>query len=167
MAARTLDPMKKEAAAQAVHIGFGSGWGGLYGLLRESVPEVAAPTGRGVLGLLGFSTAVWMIGDNVVLPLFRLSAWPQKYPAKLHAYAFGAHLVYGLAVFMTYEALRPSNLAVVTGALSTLLLQRRLTSRLPEVARPAAKTAVHVAAALRDAALLSRSRAAIDALRAP
>jgi uncharacterized membrane protein YagU involved in acid resistance len=90
----------KERAGQLVHYAFGSAWGGLYGLLAESSPLVASP-----IGSLGYGLAVWMIGDNVVLPTFRLGAWPQAYPPKVHAYSAAAHLVYGATLFGTFRAL--------------------------------------------------------------
>jgi hypothetical protein len=53
----------------------------------------------------GFATGVWLVSDNLILPAFRLAAWPQAYPLRTHAYAWAAHLVYGAAVFASYQAL--------------------------------------------------------------
>ncbi len=36
--------------------------------------------------------------DNLILPAFRVAAWPHKYPPRTHAYAVAAHLAYGAGV---------------------------------------------------------------------
>jgi hypothetical protein len=86
----------KAAAGSLVHYAFGAAWGGLYGLTREST-RVSA---------LGFGTLVWMASDNVLLPSFRLSAWPTRYSVREHHYALQAHFVYGLATAGAYAVLR-------------------------------------------------------------
>jgi uncharacterized membrane protein YagU involved in acid resistance len=94
-------PIKdKQLAGQIVHYGFGAGWGGIYGLLAASSPAIKRLTGA-----LGFGMSVWMISDNLLLPAFKLSAWPQAYPAKSHAYAIAAHLAFGLVVWSAFMAL--------------------------------------------------------------
>lgn len=95
-------PIEHDArAGRIVHYAFGSAWGGLYGLLATRSRRLEEP-----LGGLGFGLGVWMVSDTVILPVFRLSAWPQAYPVKNHAYAIAANLVYGVSVWGTFEALR-------------------------------------------------------------
>src|SRR5437868_249348 len=53
----------KEAGGAAVHYLFGAGWGGLYGLARESFPWMSPAL---------FGAVVWLLSDNVILPAFRL-----------------------------------------------------------------------------------------------
>jgi hypothetical protein len=91
-----LEGAAKNRAASAAHFLFGAAWGGLYGLWRES--------GRAPASLFGL--AVWMLSDNLILPLFRLSAWPHRYSLKEHAYAAEAHIVYGLSTAAAYALLR-------------------------------------------------------------
>ena len=91
-----LDDATKSAAGSAVHYAFGAAWGGLYGLARESTGVSA----------LGFGALVWMASDNLLLPLFRLAAWPQRYSLKEHHYALQAHFVYGLSTAAAYALLR-------------------------------------------------------------
>jgi hypothetical protein len=91
-----LEGEAKQRAGTAVHYLFGAAWGALYGLWRES--------GRAPVS--AFSLTVWMVGDNFLLPLFRLSAWPQHYNAATHAYAVLAHLAYGLGTAGAYALLR-------------------------------------------------------------
>jgi uncharacterized membrane protein YagU involved in acid resistance len=91
----------KERAGRIVHYAFGAAWGGLYGLLATRSRRLEEP-----LGALGFGLAVWMASDNLILPVFRLAAWPHAYPVKSHAYAIAAHVVYGAAVWGAFEALQ-------------------------------------------------------------
>ena len=108
-----LEPREKERLGDIVHYGFGAAWGGLYGLLRASYPRLWRPS-----GVAGFALGVWMVGDNLMLPAFRLSAWPHRYPPKTHAYAVAAHLVYGAGVAATLEAIDHAELVPLVAALA-------------------------------------------------
>jgi hypothetical protein len=102
-------PLSEEAKARGgriVHYAFGSAFGGLYGLARESIPALRRGRAGGGAATL-FGTAVWAFGDELLLPAFRLSGRPEAYPASVHAYAYAAHLAYGAAVAGAYGALRP------------------------------------------------------------
>ena len=46
----------------------------------------------------GYGAAVWLIGDEAVVPLLGLSKPPSQYPASTHVYALASHLVYGLTL---------------------------------------------------------------------
>ena len=105
MAREAMSPEAKERGAKIVHYAFGSAFGGLYGLLRESAPRLRRGRASSRTATL-FGTTVWALGDELLLPAFRLSARPLAYPASTHAYAWAAHLAYGLAVAGTYGALR-------------------------------------------------------------
>lgn len=91
-----IGPASKARLGAAIHYLFGAAWGGLYGLVRESV-FVPPPL---------FGAAVWMASDNVLLPALRLAAWPQHYRSDEHRHALQAHLVYGAATAGAYAALR-------------------------------------------------------------
>jgi uncharacterized membrane protein YagU involved in acid resistance len=121
------------AAAQAVHLGFGSAWGALYGLAAGTLPRLATPKGG-----LAFGMAVWLLSDDVLLPAFRLSAWPHHYPVKTHVYAIAAHAVYGAIVASTFVALGRAATPTVA-AVGSLWLTRRV----PRLVRPAARRAVN------------------------
>lgn len=103
----------KAAAGTAVHYLFGAGWGGLYALARESFPT--SP----VL----FGIAVWLASDNLLLPAFRLAAWPRHYSLKEHHYAVHAHIVYGLGTAAAYALLRDLGPVPVTTVPAMLGLQ--------------------------------------------
>lgn len=142
----------KELGGQLVHYAFGAAWGGVYGLVHGPRPAF-----RGPLGALAFSTLVWGISDNLILPAFKIAAWPQAYPAATHAYALGAHLAYGAAVWGAYELLRPTAL----GAIAAYLGAAWLTRSLPSGVRAPARRAI-------ASAKVTRARAArfLDAVQA-
>lgn len=132
-----LSPEQKAKGSQLVHYAFGAGWGGLYGLSCETFPGC-----RTVLGASAFATTVWMVSDNVLLPAFKLAAWPNAYPAKTHLYAWVAHLAYGAGVWATYEALRPQSWSKSLALVLALRRQARIGKHLPRAARPAVRRAM-------------------------
>jgi hypothetical protein len=95
-----LTDAEKRIASPAVHYGFGTLAGGLYGLLAERSPVFA--TGAG----LGFGTALWLGADEVGVPLAGLSDPPQDVPASTHARSLAAHLVYGLTAEVIRRGVR-------------------------------------------------------------
>jgi hypothetical protein len=125
-----LSAQQKARGGEVVHYAFGAAWGGLYGLAAGSAPWLDSP-----LGGLAFGTLVWMAGDNTLLPVFRLAAWPRAYPAKTHAYAWAAHAVYGATLWASFEALQRGTWLPLAAALGA----RRATRRVPGFARPAAR----------------------------
>jgi hypothetical protein len=125
--------VKKDRAGQIVHFAFGSSWGGLYGLAAGSLPRGAA-LGKG----LAFGFGVWLASDDVLLPAFRLSAWPQHYRVDTHLYAIAAHAAYGSAVAFTFAAI-DRLIAPATAGLGSLWLTRRL----PRLFRPSARQLVN------------------------
>lgn len=126
-------PLERTAGpAQAVHLAFGAAWGGAFGLAAGTLPRLGT-----LKGGLAFGAVVWLISDNVILPAFRLSAWPHHYPVKTHFYAIVAHAVYGAAVVTTFSAFgRVATPA--TAALGSWWLTRRV----PRILRPSARRVV-------------------------
>ena len=88
--------------------------------------------------------------QKALLPVFRLSAWPHRYPIQSHLYAIAAHAVYGAVVASTFAALGRAA-TPATAALGSLWLTRRV----PRLVRPTARRAVtrglRVALPVRDA----------------
>lgn len=86
----------KPAAGSVVHYAFGAAVGALYG--------AAAARNHGVTSWAGlpFGATVWLIADEIGVPLAGLSKAPTEYPISSHASAFATHLVYGA----TTEAVR-------------------------------------------------------------
>ncbi len=153
-----LSEKAKHVGGDVVHYGFGAGWGGLWGLARESYPRLNGP-----LGVAGFSAIVWTAGDHLMEPSFRLAAWPQAYPLKVHAYALFAHLVYGAAVWASYEATRGPLGSLVGAGLWAFGARRAAHRALPRAAQPAADRVIGAAAMLRAKRAL---RAAANEVRA-
>jgi hypothetical protein len=137
MARGQLTRKEKARIGQVIPFAFGAAWGGIYGLLAETFPFLRTP-----LGGASYGSLVWAASNNALLPAFRLSGPPQKYPLKSHAYLLAAHVAYGLGLWTAYEVLRPRWLAGLAGGLWSLRAQRRVARRLPGVARPAARRVI-------------------------
>jgi hypothetical protein len=138
-----LDNRALKRAGALVHYGFGALWGGAYALGRESLGRRPGPALAA-----GYGAVVWAASDNLILPAFRLAAWPNAYPVKTHAYALAAHLVYGAAVWVAYEALRSGALADVGWQ---LYARGRYGRRLPAFARAWFGSAAGAASSMRRA----------------
>lgn len=134
---------QKRIEGKIVHLAFGATAGGLYGLFRESFRPA-----RGLLGALTAGTIAWAIKNSVLLPVFRLAASPQRYPLKVHAYTFGAHMAYALGLYAAYELEHPRTLKVLDALLFAAKSERR-TRKIPRALRPAARRVVRAAARAR------------------
>jgi putative membrane protein len=86
----------KPLAGSLVHYAFGAAVGAMYGAAASQNEEVTSWAG------LPFGATVWLIADEVGVPLSGLSKPPTEYPLASHASAFATHLVYGA----TTEAVR-------------------------------------------------------------
>jgi hypothetical protein len=89
----------REKLSQAVHWGYGTMQGALYGAVRgrRRAPDLF---GAGV-----FATALWGFSE-VGLPLLGLGKGPSAYPLAHHAATLGAHLAYGAAASTVAQALQ-------------------------------------------------------------
>jgi len=126
-----VDDETKKRGHVVVHYTYGSLWGVAYGLSRESISALAT-----VPGTVAWSTLIWAVSDNLILPTFRLAAWPQAYPMRNHAYAWTAHVVYGFVVCGVYRLLRAEPWLGALGALTVARRTRRLPAPLRAKARP-------------------------------
>lgn len=72
-----------------MHYAFGGSVGAIYGATAVRNPDVTA------WGGVPFGAAVWLIADEMGVPLTGLSKPPTEYPLKDHASALAAHLIYG------------------------------------------------------------------------
>jgi hypothetical protein len=137
---------RKERAGRLVHYAFGATWGGAYGLLASSF---ASP--RTLRGGVTFGLAVWLLSDDILLPAFRLAAWPHHYPVKTHVYAVAAHVVYGAAAWGTFRAVERQALPA-SAWLGARWLTRNTPALLQSSARRLSQRALYVALPLRQAA---------------
>jgi uncharacterized membrane protein YagU involved in acid resistance len=95
-----LTEQEKEMAGSAVHYGFGTVVGTLYGAAAELAPVVTS--GAGSL----YGTGIWLAADEATLPATGLSKGPAEYPVSTHVYGLAAHLVYGLTAELTRRIVR-------------------------------------------------------------
>lgn len=94
------DETALQASGQAVHFGYGTLLGALYGAVRELAPR--AGTGLG----LPFGMAAFVVGDEVAVPATGLSPAPWKQPLGTHAYAAISHAVYGATTDLVLRTTR-------------------------------------------------------------
>lgn len=94
------DRVMKQKLGQAVHWGYGILMGGVYGALRSEAetPDLAAG--------LGYGTALWVLGDELMVPLLGLAEGPTAHSIPDHAKGLGAHLAYGAATATATQALK-------------------------------------------------------------
>jgi putative membrane protein len=79
----------KPAAGSLVHYAFSGAVGAIYGAAATRTPDVTA------WGGLPFGATVWLIADEMGVPLSGLSKAPTEYPLSSHMSALATHLVYG------------------------------------------------------------------------
>ena len=98
---RGEEPSRERGArlGKAVHWGYGLAMGALFGLLERRLPDHDLSTG------LGYGAALWLLGDELAVPMLGLAKGPTAHPPRVHAQALGAHLVYGLATGAALGAL--------------------------------------------------------------
>ncbi len=94
----TLTEEQLERASLGLHYGLALSWAPLYRLLRQRTRWSPALAG------LATGAAMSVIADELITPAFGFSAPNLDYPLVTHARGFAAHLVFGLAVAVTFEA---------------------------------------------------------------
>lgn len=95
-----LTQPQKKAGGVAVHLGFGTSVGALYGALAEVAPVVTIGVG------MPYGAAVWLLADETALSLLGLEPPPHKRPATQHASMFAMHLVYGATLDLLRRGIR-------------------------------------------------------------
>jgi hypothetical protein len=86
-----LDERQKARGGAIVHYATGAGWGAVYGLLRPRVRFPLLASG------LAFGGLLWLVSDELLVPLLGFSKPPRAYPLSVHLKALAAHLIYGTA----------------------------------------------------------------------
>lgn len=92
-------PPHQHPAGIAIHYAVGMVPGALYGLLRRRYPVLG--TGRGAL----FGLGVFLRQDELINAATGLAADPRRYPWQAHARGLAAHLVYGLVLDASLNAM--------------------------------------------------------------
>jgi len=96
------EPVPREVkpfAGSLVHYAFGGAVGAVYGAAASQNEEVTAWAG------LPFGATVWLVADEMGVPLAGLSKAPTEYPLASHVSAFATHLVYGLTTELVRKLL--------------------------------------------------------------
>lgn len=104
-----LDQAQKQKAGTAVHFGYGTVWGIGYALLARRYDT------KPVLSGLALGTALWALGDEIMVPMFGWAPKAQQLPASAHGKALGAHLAYGAVVDTTLRLLHAAAGPVLRG----------------------------------------------------
>lgn len=95
---RAPSPGAQRKLSWAVHIGYGLMVASLYGAVRGGRDRGVA---RAVLGGALFGAGLWLLGDELVVPLFGLSDKPTSYPVTTHLQSLAQHLGFGVATAAT------------------------------------------------------------------
>lgn len=90
LAGHELAGVEKEAAAEAIHWGFGALTGAAYGALAEYYPQATAKDGA------GFGMALSSLTHGTALPAMGLSAEPEEQTTRERTSEMATHLVYGV-----------------------------------------------------------------------
>jgi hypothetical protein len=91
---RTPSPDTQRKLSWAVHIGYGLAVASLYGVVGGSRDRGGA---RAVLGGALFGAGLWLLGDELAVPLLGLSDNPTRYPVTSHLQSLAQHLGFGVA----------------------------------------------------------------------
>lgn len=137
--------LRNEGAARAVHLGFGSAWGALYGLAAGTLPLLGTPKNGVAFGMI-----VWLVSDDVLLPALRLRARPQHSPVQSHLHGLAGHAVYGAVVASTFAALGRAA-TPAAAAVGSFWLTRRVPRPVRPAARRVVDRSIRVALPVRDA----------------
>lgn len=98
--ARPLSREEKHKAGQAVHYGFGTMTGAVYGALAEEFPRTTKAAGT------AYGAALWLLADEIAVPAAGLAPGPTRVPLTTHVSALAAHLVYGATAEAVRRAVR-------------------------------------------------------------
>lgn len=92
---------QKRRLGDRVHQGHGLLMAGLYGAVRQRYPG-----GSDTLAGAAYGVALWLLGDELAVPLLGLSDKPTAFPASVHVKALLGHIAYGATLGATAGGLR-------------------------------------------------------------
>ncbi len=92
------EPQKLKAGTIA-HYMYGAAWGAILGIAER---KLRIPL---LLAGAAFGAALWLVSDEILIPMFGLSLKPTSYPPSVHAKSLAAHVVYGAATDGGYRLL--------------------------------------------------------------
>lgn len=97
---REPDKATKTALSNLVHWSYGILHGGLYGAVRPAL------AGGDLLGGAIFGAGLWIVGDELAVPLLGLQDGPSAAPPSTHLNRLALHLAYGMATAATTQLLK-------------------------------------------------------------
>jgi putative membrane protein len=97
---RDISDEDVKAAEAAVHYGFGTVMGAVYGGLSEYVPQMKAGFGS------AYATVLFVGVDEIAVPLAGLSGKLNEVPISSHVLGFTAHMVYGVTAELVRRGTR-------------------------------------------------------------
>lgn len=97
---RDPDKETKSELSNLVHWSYGVVQGGLYGAVRQEV------AGGDLLGGALFGAGLWLLGDELAVPLLGLQDGPGAAPPSTHLNRLALHLTYGIATAATTQLLK-------------------------------------------------------------
>lgn len=99
-AGQDLSADQKQRAGTFVHYAFGTVVGAAYGVAAEYSKLPRAGAGS------AFGAALWLLSDEIAVPVLHLAKPPREYSVEVHASALAAHLVYGVTTELLRRGLR-------------------------------------------------------------
>jgi hypothetical protein len=99
---RAPSPQTRRALSWAVHIGYGLLAASLYGAVRGGRDRSVA---RSAISGALFGAGLWLLGDELAVPLLGLSDRPASYPVASHLQSLAQHLGFGVAAAAATGAL--------------------------------------------------------------
>lgn len=84
-----LPASAKPFAASAIHYAFGGAVGAIYGAAAARTPDITSGGG------IPFGASVWLVADELGMPLAGLAKGPGEYPLQDHATTLASHLLFG------------------------------------------------------------------------
>ncbi len=96
---RAPDKQTRARLGTGVHLGYGLIMAGLYGLVR------GPRDGLDALGGLAFAIGLFVLGDELAVPLLGLADAPTEMPLREHGKYLAAHVAYGMATAATMQGI--------------------------------------------------------------
>ena len=87
----------ERAVGSLIHFAFGATAGAAYAAALTTAPPPVARALRSGHGLL-YGTLVWLLADEIGIPLTGLAPPPRRTSPRMHAYALAGHFAYGVAL---------------------------------------------------------------------
>jgi putative membrane protein len=98
---RCLTQRELAVAAPAVHYAFGTVLGALYGCAVEVL------AGSRIPGASAYGAGVWLVADELAMPVLGLSNPPTARTGEQHAQSLASHLVYAYTTELVRRVIRP------------------------------------------------------------